>query len=216
MARTVPFDNYLSEYEQWFDENHFVFLSELEAIRMVLPSKGLGVEIGVGSGIFASQFGITEGCDPSANMRAKAIERGINAIDGIAETLPYKNENFDYALMVTTICFVDDPQQTMREIHRILRPEGEIIIGFVDKDSPVGKEYLKHKEKSLFYKDASFYSTEEIYQFLQDNGFSIGQTCQTIFGPLDAVKEKQQPVNGSSKGSFVVIKAKKMDKIQYV
>jgi len=44
----------------------------------------------------------------------------------------------------------------------------------VHKDSPVGKEYLKHKEKSLFYKDASFYSTEEIYQFLQDNCFSIG------------------------------------------
>jgi SAM-dependent methyltransferase len=211
MAKTIPFDNYLKEYEQWFDENNFVFLSELEAIRIALPSKGSGVEIGVGSGIFASPLGINEGCDPSDNMRAKAIERGINAIRGIAENLPYKNESFDYALMVTTICFVDDPNQALDEIYRILRPHGELIMAFVDKDSPLGKEYLKHKEKSLFYKDASFYSTEEIYHFLRSSGFSILQTCQTIFNPLGEINEIQQPEDGYNKGSFVVIKAKKMN-----
>ena len=211
MAKTVPFDNYLPEYEQWFEDNHLAFLSEIEAIRSVLPPNGNGVEIGIGSGIFASSLGITEGCDPSANMRAKAIERGINAIKGTAENLPYKNESFDYALMVTTICFVDDPQQTMREINRILRPQGEIVIGFVDKDSPVGREYLKHKEKSLFYKEASFYSTEEIYHFLRSSGFSILQTCQTIFNPLGEITEIQQPENGYDKGSFVVIKAIKVE-----
>jgi SAM-dependent methyltransferase len=209
MAKTKPFDNYLFEYEKWFEDYYFVFLSELEAIRSVLPAKGKGVEIGVGSGLFASALGITKGCDPSSIMRTKAIERGINAIEGIAENLPYKNESFDYALMVTTICFVDDPQQSIREIHRILKPHGELIIGFVDKTSPVGREYLKNKEKSIFYKDAVFFSTEEIYQFSRDNGFKIEQTCQTVFGALNEVKETQQPENGSSKGNFVVIKAKK-------
>ncbi len=209
MAKTAAFDHYLSEYEQWFDDHYFAFLSELEAIRSVLPSTGRGVEIGVGSGLFASALGIGEGCDPSATMRAKAIERGIHAIDGIAENLPYDNGSIDYALMVTTICFVDDPQQSLCEIYRVLQSHGELIIAFVDKNSLVGREYLQNKEKSLFYKDANFFSTEDIYKLLWGNGFTIEQTCQTLFDPLDEIKETQRPENGSSKGSFVVIKAKK-------
>jgi len=51
MAKTAPFDNYLAEYEHWFDVNYFVFLSELEAIRKVVPVRSRGVEVGIGSGI---------------------------------------------------------------------------------------------------------------------------------------------------------------------
>ncbi|MBA7519835.1 hypothetical protein ES705_11923 [subsurface metagenome] len=212
MAKTAPFDKYFTEYEQWFDDYYFVYLSEVEAIRRVLPTEGRGVEIGVGSGLFASAVGITEGCDPSATMRAKAIERGIRAIEGIAERLPYEDKSFDYALMVTTICFVDDPQQSIHEIHRILKPHGELIIGFVDKDSPIGLEYLKYKEKSLFYKDATFYSAENIYKLLWENDFTIEKTYQTVFGTLKQVKEIQKPENGYGKGSFLVIKAQKESK----
>ena len=55
MAKTGPFNEHLSEYEQWFSDNHYVFKSELEAIRKALPKKGRGIEIGIGSGIFASK-----------------------------------------------------------------------------------------------------------------------------------------------------------------
>jgi SAM-dependent methyltransferase len=209
MAKTAPFDNHLVEYEKWFVDNIFTFLSEIEAIRSILPQKGKGIEIGVGSGIFASALGIKEGCDPSASMRIQAQKRGINVIDGIAENLPYKNSSFDYALMVTTICFVDDAQKTLQEINRILKPEGEVIVGFVDKNSPVGKLYLLNRGKSLFYKEAEFFSTEDINELLMSNGFVIIQSCQTVFGGLNDIKNIQQPEKGSGKGSFVVIKAKK-------
>ena len=72
MAKTAPFDNHLPEYENWFTDNHFAFLSEVQAIRKVLPANGRGVEIGIGSGIFAMPLGIKEGCDPSAAMRIAA------------------------------------------------------------------------------------------------------------------------------------------------
>ena len=209
MAKTAPFDNHLPEYEQWFTDNHFAFLSEIEAIRKVLPANGRGVEIGIGSGIFALSLGIKEGCDPSAAMREKAVERGISAIDGIAENLPYEDESIDFVLMVTTICFVDDVNKTFQEIFRVLKPGGAVIVAFVDKNSPVGKFYLKEKEKRLFYRDANFFSTEEVYKFLSSNGFTIEKTIQTLFGELKKVMDIQQPENSSGKGSFVVIKAKK-------
>jgi ubiquinone/menaquinone biosynthesis C-methylase UbiE len=126
-----------------------------------LPVECNSVEIGVGSGIFASLLGIKDGIEPSYGMREKAKERYINAIDGIAERLPYPDESYEYALMVATLCFIDDVLQAFKEAHRILKKNGAFIIGFVDKNSPVGKIYLKNKNQSVFYKDAVFYSTEE-------------------------------------------------------
>ncbi|MBN2275885.1 MAG: class I SAM-dependent methyltransferase [Bacteroidales bacterium] len=209
MAKTKPFDEHLAEYEQWFIDNRFVFQSELAAIQKVLPAKCNGVEIGVGSGIFASKLGIMDGVEPSFAMREKASERNINAIDGVAEELPYPDESYDFALMVTTICFVNNVLQSFKEVHRILRKNGVFIIGFVDKNSPVGKVYFRNRNQSVFYKDADFYSTEEVYGYLSETGFKTETTLQTVFGMLNTITEIQMSKNGYGEGSFVVIKAKK-------
>lgn len=210
MAKTKPFDEHLSEYEQWFADNHFAFESELEAIRKVIPKKGKGIEIGIGSGIFAVPLGITDGIEPSVIMREKARERGLHVIDGIAENLPISDGSYDFVLMVTTICFVDDLSRSFAEAHRILRHGGLLILGFVDKESTVGKLYLSMKEKSLFYRDALFYSTEEVYKNLWENNFTVSSTFQTVFGTLNEVVEIQKHEKGHGKGSFVVVKAKKI------
>ncbi len=207
MAKTKPFDEHLIDYEQWFIDNHFVFQSELTALNKVIPKTGEGVEIGIGSGIFALPLGIKNGIDPSFPMREKAKERGIYVLNGVAEELPYADRSYDFALMVTTICFVDDIIKAFKEVYRILKNEGSFIIGFVDKNSPVGKIYLKNKDKSLFYKDATFYSTEEVYRYLWETDFTIEKTCQTVFGMLNEVTKEQEHLIGYGKGSFVVIKA---------
>lgn len=209
MALTKPFDEHLDEYEQWFSNNHYAYESELEAIRKVLPKEGKGIEIGIGSGIFAVPLGIKEGVEPSKAMRVKAAERGLYVIDGVAEKLPVEDKSYDFALMVTTICFVDDINRSFAEAYRILKENGSLIIGFVDKDSPVGKLYLSFKDQSIFYKDARFYSTEEVYRILRRNNFTLIDTYQTVFGMLNEINEIQEPENGYGKGSFVVIKAEK-------
>lgn len=207
MAKTKPFDEHLAEYEQWFTDNHFVFQSELTAIKKVIPVKCKGVEIGIGSGIFASLLGIKEGIEPSYAMREKARERNIKVLEGVAEKLPYNDESFEYALMVTTICFIDDVLQAFKEVFRIIKKKGAFIIGFVDKNSPIGKIYLKNKNQNVFYKDAVFYSVEEVYKYLSETNFKIESVLQTVFGMLDTVTEVQMPQNGYGQGSFVVIKA---------
>jgi len=209
MAKTEPFDNHLKEYEEWFDGNRFVYLSELEAIKKVIPTSGRGVEVGIGSGLFAAPLGIKEGCDPSDEMRSKAEKRELVTTKCVAENLPYESSSIDYVLMVTTICFVDDTNRTFEEIFRVLKPGGSVVVAFVDKDSPVGKLYLKNKEKSLFYKEATFFSTTEILEFMEDAGFKTTQTLQTVFGSMSEIEEIQQPKDGHSEGSFVVIKGVK-------
>ena len=211
MAKTKPFENHLAEYEQWFEDNIYVYKSELAAIHRFIPNNGRGVEIGVGSGLFASKLGIKEGCDPSKNMLNLAAERGIEVSEGTAEKLPYMSESFDFALMVTTICFVDSVHKSLDEIRRILKPGGFVIIAFVDKNSPVGKMYLAEKDKSIFYKDATFFSTEDVYNYLWEHDFEIAGTLQTIFGKLDEIDKVQEPKREYGEGSFVVVKAVKKE-----
>ncbi|MEA3435238.1 MAG: class I SAM-dependent methyltransferase [Thermodesulfobacteriota bacterium] len=210
MPKTGPFDHYSNEYEDWFIINKYAFQSELNAIKKAFPDTGNGVEIGIGSGIFAEPLGIKEGIDPSEAMRKKARRRDIRVMDAVAEKLPYADQSKDVVLMVTTICFVDDIYKSFQEVHRVLKENGHFIIGYVDKNSPIGKFYLEQKNKSLFYKDAIFFETEELYEILGETGFKITNTYQTVFGKINEIDEVQNVLGGYGKGSFVVIKAQKM------
>jgi len=211
LAKTRAFDNNLYKYEEWFVINKFVYQSELKAIEKAIPDDKNGFEIGIGSGLFAKPLGIKEGIDPSSKMREKAIKRGLKVFDAVAENLPYPDESWDFALMVTTICFVDDIVKSFQEASRVLKKNGHLIIGFVDKNSPIGKIYLEFQDESVFYKKATFFGTEDLYRILKNTGFEIETTYQTVFGKLYEVKEIQEVQSGYGKGSFVVIKAKKRD-----
>ena len=212
MAKTKVFDENLNEYEQWFVSNEYVYKSELQAVQKAIPENKKGIEIGIGSGLFAKPLGIEEGIDPSSKMRKKARERNLKVIDAVAEDLPHPDASKDFALVVTTICFVDDIYKSFQEAHRVLKQNGYLIIGFVDKNSSLGEFYLEHRDESLFYRDAIFFGTEEVYELLKKTGFRIEKTYQTVFGKIDEIKEIQKIMEGYGKGSFVVIKAKKINK----
>jgi len=207
MARIEPFEKFAHRYEDWFEENKFVYKSELLAIREQLPESGEGIEIGVGSGRFARPLGIKLGIEPSGEMRKIAQGKGIKVVDGIAEALPFDNSQFEFALMVTTICFLDDIETAFRETYRILKPGGCLIVGFIDKDSPIGKLYQQHKKNSVFYRVAIFYSVDEVISYLKKANFKDFNFNQTIFHNLAQIKDIEPVKEGYGEGSFVVIKA---------
>ena len=209
MARTEPFDKYLDEYETWFKRNLYVYRSEVEAVRNFIPNKRKGIEIGVGTGRFAIPLRIKEGVEPSETMRNYSLRLGLTVYNGTAENLPVEDESYDFVLMVTTICFIDDVAKSFSEVKRILKPGGSFIIGLVDKNSPLGKMYEEMKEQNKFYRYATFYSTDEIRSFLIENKFHNIEIVQTVFGNLDEIKNIQLFKEGYGEGGFVVIKATK-------
>ncbi len=208
MAKTKPFDKFSKEYEEWFVKNEKIYKEELKAIKSVLPPFQKGVEIGVGSGRFAKPLGIKIGVEPSLEMAKIAKERGIEIIKGEAENLPFLDESFDFALMVTTICFVDDPLKSLKEVFRILKSGGFFIVAFVDKDSLLGKFYLANKDKSRFYKEARFFSAKEVEGLLKEAGFTDCIAKETLFG--DRLKSLKGGIkDGYGNGAFVVFRCRK-------
>lgn len=199
------FDRHASEYDQWFTGNIFAYQSEVEAIRRLIPHSGTGIEIGAGTGRFSLPYGIKTCIEPSKEMAYIARSRGLSVIRALAEALPFAKSTIDYVLMVTVICFLTDPPAAIKEIRRVLKPGGRLIIGFIDRESPLGRKYEAMKESSKFYRDAAFYSTAQVMDSLKAAGFSDFQVCQTIFTDPKVMTGCDPVREGHGDGGFVAL-----------
>jgi SAM-dependent methyltransferase len=207
--KTEPFARHHQRYERWFERHDLAYISELLAVRALLPWQGQGLEIGVGTGRFAAPLGVEYGIDPAFKMLAYARQRGIKVLAARAEALPFQSATFDYALIVTTICFVDDPKATLDEAFRAIKAKGMLVIGFIDRESALGQDYLAHQAENVIYRDATFYSTAEIHALLQASGFKSLKWVQTLFRPLGEIKDIEPMQDGFGLGAFVAVRAQK-------
>jgi SAM-dependent methyltransferase len=208
MPKTAPFEAHHRRYDNWFVRHAAAYQSELLAVRALLPWRGLGLAVGVGTGRFAAPLGVQMGIDPAREVLDYATNRGISTVQASAEALPFADSSFDYALSVTTICFVDDARAMLSEAYRVLKPGGGLVIGFIDRTSDLGQHYLAHQAENVFYREATFYSALEVEKLLRDTGFTEPVWVQTLSKTLDETDEIEPLRVGYGQGAFVVIKAK--------
>lgn len=208
--RTIQiFEELAQKYDEWFEKNPIAYESEISALRKFIPQTGKGLEIGIGTGRFATPFSIKEGVEPAKAMAEIARSRGLIVHEAVAEELPFADESFDFIAMITTICFLQDPLKALREVKRILKPRGHFIIGLIDKASTVGKYYQSKKEESNFYRYANFYTANQILDWLKKLNFENVQACQTLFEIPEKITAVEPVKDGYGKGGFVVISAQK-------
>jgi ubiquinone/menaquinone biosynthesis C-methylase UbiE len=162
-------------YDLWFESRKGKAIFEIEktCLQVLLRAqKGRWLEVGVGSGRFASFFDISEGIDPSSGMLAIAAQRGIRTVRGVGEDLPYRDAAFDGVLMVTTLCFVTDVKRTLSECHRVLRPNGRFILAIVPAESEWGQLYkAKGQAGHPLYSYAKFYTCNQVICICAERGF---------------------------------------------
>jgi len=182
------FEELADRYDAWFDKpaGRAIFGAEVACIGSLLPADLSGwVEVGVGTGRFAAALGVPEGIDPSGAMLKKAEARGIRIIQGKAECLPYRNASLDGVLLAVTLCFLEAPEQAMREFARVLKNNRSLLVGIVPADSSWGRFYqAKGKEGHAFYSVAVFYTCEQVKQLAASAGFAFVSGTSTLpMGP---------------------------------
>ena len=208
MAEPNPFETHYAEYDAWFDRNLNVYESELLAIRELLPPPGDWVEIGVGSGRFASVLGIPLGIDPADGIATLARARGVGVIKGKAECLPLESTSLDAAFLITTICFVNDIDRTFSEVARVLRAGGRAIVAFIPKDSRFGELYCGNAAEDRFFRRATLYTKRRVFDAIEAAGMEIERIVQTLTGSPERADDRiEPPTEGHADGSFVVVRA---------
>ncbi len=196
------FDMLYEKYDKWYEKNKIIAENELKVLEKLKPS-GLSLEVGVGTGYFASKLGVKIGVDPSVNMLKIARKRNIEVIAAFGERLPFRDSVFDYAYLIVTICFVSSPIKVLKEIYRVLKPGGKLITAFIPRDSAWGEYYAK-KRDSPFYRVARFYTKKEVNDMLIKSGFVPKRCLSTLhFSPEDkpVVEEPKE----DDKGGFLAI-----------
>jgi hypothetical protein len=102
---------------------------------------------------------------------------------------------------------VDDAHAMLLEAGRVLSADGSLIVGFIDRESRLGRYYQDHRIESPFYRDAVFFSATEIEGFLAETGFAASEWVQTLSAPLAQVTGVEQPRAGRGDGAFVAVRA---------
>jgi len=209
MTGENPFETRPCEYDAWYDENENVYRSEVLAIRKLLPQKkGLWVEIGVGSGRFASKLGIDIGIEPADGIAKLARKRGVKVKKGRAEEVPLPDGSAAAAFLITSLCFIADMKRAFAEVNRLLVPGGTVIVAFVPRDSRLGELYAKSASQDLFLRHAYLRTREEILNGLEAAGLRIERCVHTLTGdPAGANERIEGPSEGCAGGSFVVVRA---------
>ena len=197
------------EYDAWFDRHRLIYASEMQALKRFIRPGGIGLEIGAGTGRFAVPLGIKVGVEPAAAMADMAQRRGLKVCRALAADLPFRPDSFDQVIMVTVICFLPDPFLALAEAIRVLKPGGRLIIGMIDRNSPLGRSYEAHKSESRFYRHANFYSISQVLNWLERLTYRKIEVCQTLFGPLSDLTQLDPVRDGHGDGGFVVIAAQK-------
>ncbi|MEO0067788.1 MAG: class I SAM-dependent methyltransferase [candidate division WOR-3 bacterium] len=209
------FDELAEKYDSWYDtKGRLAFAIELAALRPLLKNlPHPWLELGVGTGRFAQALGIKKGVDPSVRLLEFARKRGIEVIKARGENLPFGDSSFGTVFLLTTWEFLNEPEKVLKEIYRVLKPEGMLVNGYLDKSGKWGKSYIeKAKAGHPLFSLARFYNYDEVVRITEGCGFKVVRTVSTLFQGPEETKDLEEPREGFHKGaSFVVLLARKSD-----
>ena len=115
--------------------------------RLLADAKGCVLEIGGGTGANLQHYGqevesltVTEPEQPMQRRLDRKVREQAphtKVLRARAEELPFADDSFDTVVSTLVLCGVDDQEQALREVRRVLRPGGRFLfIEHVRSDEP--------------------------------------------------------------------------------
>lgn len=133
MQHLYPIFYELEETHWWYIGRRRIiarFVKEICAQIMDHRPRILDVGCGTGANLkMLLQFGDAEGVDVSQDAIDFCRERRLTKVKlGAAESLPYEGDTFDLVTALDVVEHLDDDVAGLREMHRVLRPGGRVLL----------------------------------------------------------------------------------------
>lgn len=120
----------------------------------------------------------------AAREKAHVAGATIDFVDASAERLPFASESFDAVFMVTLLCLLNVPSLAVREVHRVLRPGGRLIVGELGSYSLWAlQRRLSGWLGNSFWRKAHFWTVHELHGLIAKEGFRVKSTRGSIYYP---------------------------------
>jgi 2-polyprenyl-3-methyl-5-hydroxy-6-metoxy-1,4-benzoquinol methylase len=170
---------------QYFQKQHAQLPDNVRALRVLndlFPKRGRLLEIGSYCGIFLNRIREdgweVQGLDPDRGVAEYARSKyGLNITDGVLPNPVFSTSTFDAVVMLHVIEHMPDPSENLREIHRILKPGGVLVIETPRFDSLPFK-LLGRRERSICNCNGHiyFFTRRTLRQMAEKNGFEVIHT----------------------------------------
>ncbi|OPL09651.1 MAG: hypothetical protein AVO33_06475 [delta proteobacterium ML8_F1] len=217
------FDAHANTYDSWYSTPLGAFVDEVEtrcAFELFsLPKESRVLDLGCGSGNFTLKllragYQVT-GVDLSEEMlkiaREKLSQENLKAtlIKGDVYKLPFEDASFDGVFSMAAFEFIEDPEAALRELMRVLKPGGQMMVGTIHLDSQWGRLYTSEAFKDSVFDGIPFKTLEEMAAFFPEE---LEATRECLFLPPDvpedriSLEEDQKYRTLGKRGGFICLK----------
>ena len=169
------FDNWPEKYDQWFETPIGALVKRYESellLDLLSPEQGeVILDVGCGTGVFTLDILSFDpyviGLDISRPMLVRAGHKAsayhFRGIVGDMMSLPFADGSFDKVVSMTAIEFVKDAQRTVKELFRVTRGGGHIVVTTLNSLSPWADRRMHEAKKGhSIFKKIIFRSPAEI------------------------------------------------------
>lgn len=134
-ATRAYYDEFSGWYERERGRGYHAMIDDLEVAIAEPYARGARVlEVGCGTGLILERLAAIArsavGIDLSPGMLARARERGLNVIQGLATELPFDDGSFDLVCSFKVLAHVPDVKTALREMARVTARGGTILAEF--------------------------------------------------------------------------------------
>jgi len=137
------------EHEDFYrtDLGQEVLDAEVELLMDLLPEEGRVLSIGCGIGVHEEALGQRRPALQltSSDLQDEMLQKASSDLDRVQvdmTDLPFPDGSFDAVYEITALVFVKDPEKALKEMARVIRPGGLMVLLSLNPLSKWGRDRL--------------------------------------------------------------------------
>ncbi|NOQ55756.1 MAG: methyltransferase domain-containing protein [Nanohaloarchaea archaeon] len=192
------FSDVSNNYRGWYKEEidplgaYMFNVRKKKTLSLITKTKGKVLDVGCGPGILIDEIIKDKKCeyfgiDISEKMIKEAvkkykIQKKAHFSVGNAEKLDFPDKCFDVVIALGLLEYLDNPKDAFKEVNRILKDDGELIVSFCNRRSIYNKsykflgtpiKYAYHKIKKTPYIYHKMYTETDAGKLVKDLDLAV-------------------------------------------